>query len=344
MAYVGGKSLCSNELITILQETLDKYPSAIYLEPFCGYLHITKRLNFGKNRLVHLSDAHEDLMHLLTGIANGFEYRKNITIDNYNKVKERKPSFERGLLGFGASYCGGFFNGFVNYGFHIKGGDIRCRSEENFNHYDKIKPILQSCRLSCCSFSDWNPSGCIIYCDPPYRNTTDYGTEFDFKEFDRTVSEWSKTNIVFISEYIQPNVPGIKEILSFEKYCTLANTSNTDKRVEKLFMVGKIIPPSKINNMPVFQPRRDQQIVLEDITAESISRDCLDCIRKYFSHPKLSRARIAEYEKRFGKYDPTKIYNAYMVSKGIRQKEEKKQVLTFRGRNIMKNRKTIVYR
>lgn len=49
--------------------------------------------------------------------------------------------------------------------------------------------------------------GCIVYCDPPYRNnafTNEYFYNFDSDEFWRIAEEWSKDNYVFVSEYIAP--------------------------------------------------------------------------------------------------------------------------------------------
>lgn len=46
-------------------------------------------------------------------------------------------------------------------------------------------------------------SNAIIYCDPPYRNTTGYGVDFDFKAFDAWVLE--QTAPLFVSEYSDIN-------------------------------------------------------------------------------------------------------------------------------------------
>lgn len=344
MAYVGGKGKCPKEFIQILQNELDKNPSATYLEPFCGYLHVTKRLSFGPERKVIISDYKEDLIHLHAGIREGWEFRKFITLEDHIKARDRGPSFERGLIRFGASYCGGFFNGFMSYRFYITGGYVRNQCEEHFNHYELIKPVLKKCSIHRCSFADWKPKGCIIYCDPPYRGTTDYDTEFDYRQFDAVVSEWAKTNIVFISEYVQPDVSGIHEVFSFEKFCTIADTSNTDKRIEKLFKVGKLSSSSSLNTIPQFVPRRDPELHLEDPTPEKISEAVKDAIRKYFYHPKLSRKRIAEYEKRFGSFDPRKIHEEYMKKKGIHISHIEKPVNTFCSLRRMIKRSAVMFR
>lgn len=50
------------------------------------------------------------------------------------------------------------------------------------------------------------PNNSIVYCDPPYENTTKYKVEtFNYKLFWEWVRYISKTNIVFVSEYNAPN-------------------------------------------------------------------------------------------------------------------------------------------
>ena len=62
-----------------------------------------------------------------------------------------------------------------------------------------------------CDYSDYTPQGKLIYCDPPYQNTTGYRgdngkrNEFDHEKFWNTIREWSKTNWVFVSEYNAPS-------------------------------------------------------------------------------------------------------------------------------------------
>lgn len=81
------------------------------------------------------------------------------------------------------------------------------------------------------SFSD-----CLIYCDPPYKNTTKFtGTpEFDTDEFWEVMRKWSKNNDVYISEYETPN--DFECVLEIPTKTDIRNNKNQlDKRLEKLF-------------------------------------------------------------------------------------------------------------
>ena len=74
----------------------------------------------------------------------------------------------------------------------------------------------------------------VIYCDPPYRDTTKYATSyFDYDKFYAWCKEMTKTNIVLISEYWMPE-DGFECIWEGKLKCTLDKSSRTDK-TEKLY-------------------------------------------------------------------------------------------------------------
>jgi DNA adenine methylase len=79
-------------------------------------------------------------------------------------------------------------------------------------------------------------SGYLIYCDPPYNDTTKVGSKktFDSEEFWDTVREWSKDNVVIVSEYNAP-----KDFKCVWKRDTQISISLNNKKrsVEKLFMI-----------------------------------------------------------------------------------------------------------
>ena len=80
-----------------------------------------------------------------------------------------------------------------------------------------------------------NYQGCLIYCDPPYHGTTQYGAnkEFYYNKFWNWIREVSKNNIVLISEYSAPE--DFKCI--FEKTLTTILDKNSRKQdTEKLFL------------------------------------------------------------------------------------------------------------
>lgn len=55
-------------------------------------------------------------------------------------------------------------------------------------------------------YQEFKPQGCVIYCDPPYGDTKEYGNakEFDRPIFWQIMREWSRNNVVLISELKAP--------------------------------------------------------------------------------------------------------------------------------------------
>jgi DNA adenine methylase len=86
----------------------------------------------------------------------------------------------------------------------------------------------------------------LVYCDPPYQGTTQYGAfnGFDHELFWNTMREWSKNNTVVISEYSAPDdFICVKEINS--QMGLSSKGGNREVRVEKVFMHESIAGLSK---------------------------------------------------------------------------------------------------
>ena len=74
--------------------------------------------------------------------------------------------------------------------------------------------------------------GDVVYCDPPYENTSDYGIKFDSDSF----WEWARTRNypVYVSEYQAPE--DFVSIWNKEKRVLLNRESLTEPRTEHLFV------------------------------------------------------------------------------------------------------------
>ena len=74
--------------------------------------------------------------------------------------------------------------------------------------------------------------GDVVYCDPPYKNTKEYGIKFDSDSF----WEWARTRSypVYVSEYQAPE--DFVSIWSKEKRALLNSESPTAPRTEHLFV------------------------------------------------------------------------------------------------------------
>ncbi len=73
----------------------------------------------------------------------------------------------------------------------------------------------------------------VIYCDPPYKDTSGYGMNFDHEAF----YDWceKQTSLVLISEYWMPEDRFVC-IAEFPRTSTFSATNNSKKEIEKVFV------------------------------------------------------------------------------------------------------------
>lgn len=203
MQYMGGKSKIAKELSAVILANAKsrKY----YLEPFIGggsvFPHLAPHFEWSV-----AGDAHEDLVLMWNAlIFDGWVPPDTITEEQYAELKESDPSALRAFVGFGSSFGGKFFRGYArgdggrNYASNAKGSLNR-----------KVKPLTGASigRFRNWSYADWNPvAGTVVYCDPPYADTTKYATGgFDHTSFWLRAEEWADAGCeVFVSEYTAPD-------------------------------------------------------------------------------------------------------------------------------------------
>lgn len=180
-----------------------------------------------------LNDKHKYLIELLKAVQNGYEIPETITEEQYKYIRENKDENTAlsGFVGFGCSFGGKWFGGYA-----------RNKTETNYAFQSKkslMKDMvnLMDAEFLCMDYKDVPiPDGSVVYADPPYANTTDYGTKlkFDSDEFWEYMRKISKINTVFISEETAPD--DFECVWSKEFTRTLdVNKGNQPKKVEKLF-------------------------------------------------------------------------------------------------------------
>jgi DNA adenine methylase len=200
MAYLGGKAKGCEHILFFLN-----HPSVSnmkYVEPFVGYGHILRRVT-NKSKYI-ASDVNELLITLLKSVQKSNRYPV-ITKEQYYKLKTAKNSVRKAFAAFCYSYNGKEFGGYVGDTEKING---RNYPKERCNYYDSLRnnKIFLNTELKCMGYQQHKPTKCLIYCDPPYIQTTTYGTiNFDTNKFWNTMRQWSKNNIVLISEYKAPS-------------------------------------------------------------------------------------------------------------------------------------------
>lgn len=161
--------------------------------------------------------------------------------DTYNEVKNNKDKYEDWYVGF-VGFCATF--GAKYYGGYARAKSDKYNGEKSamaIRNLKKQAPNLKNIKFVNCGFLDLPKDKIknhVIYCDPPYRDTTKYKTEsFPYEEFYQWCRDMSVHNTVLISEY---NMPEDFECIWQKE--TKANfdsnrKSNDDKniRIEKLY-------------------------------------------------------------------------------------------------------------
>lgn len=82
------------------------------------------------------------------------------------------------------------------------------------------------------------PDNSLIYCDPPYENTTKYKTNFDHNKFWNWCRNKSKEgHLLYISEYNAPE--DFTSILNINTITNFSIENRNLPRQEKLFIINK---------------------------------------------------------------------------------------------------------
>ena len=98
---------------------------------------------------------------------------------------------------------------------------------------ENIKDVF----YDCVDYKSIDVKNAVIYCDPPYANTTKYKDDFNHNEYWNWVRKMSKNNIVLCSEY---NAPDDFDCIWSKELTTTLDKNSRSKAVEKLFMIKKV--------------------------------------------------------------------------------------------------------
>ena len=206
MKYVGGKHRIGGHIAAILARVPTHLVDG-YLEPFVGSLGVFKHMANVPYRTLIASDYHKSLILMWKGIRNDtFVPPRSVSQTLFNKLKHNTTESPlKALVGFGASFGGDYFSGFIQ---KYKGSSNRDFYKETLHSIQNMRPSIKQKNVSFVhkSYKNWNVRNYLIYCDPPYCNTTGYSTgSFDHDQFWNTMRTWSKTNYVFVSEETAPS-------------------------------------------------------------------------------------------------------------------------------------------
>jgi len=169
-------------------------------------------------------------------LQQGWTPPETLSEERYQQLKELyRQGVCNGEIGFAAYFCsfgGKFWGGYARdpksgYDF-VQGARNTCL---------KFQPDLRNIKFCCSDYEDLLrtlPSGCLIYCDPPYIGTTGYKSKFDHVRFWNIIREFSNRHDIFVSEYQAPD--DFECVWQIErKTCMNTTTGGKADRIEKLF-------------------------------------------------------------------------------------------------------------
>ena len=227
MRYFGGKARLGKQIAQRINELCGVIEN--YYEPFCGMCSVMEHIEAHHR---HGSDIQPDLILLLQAIMDGWIPPTDISEDEYNNLKISKPSALRGFVGFGCSNSGKFYGGYA------RDSTNRNYALNAYNGILKKKDRLIGSEFHYLAYTDLKVVDSVIYCDPPYNNTTGFTVgSFDTSLFWEWVRKLSVNNIVIVSEYNAPN--DFQVIWEREVKTDMNNTHNKKiPRIEKLFSLS----------------------------------------------------------------------------------------------------------
>jgi site-specific DNA-adenine methylase len=240
--YQGGKKRLGEKIsqsIRQIEEQITSGKTLPYFEPFVGMGGVLRHFSKDGTREVYACDINTDLIMMWKAIQNDWKPPLECSKEKYEELKlSNISSPERGYLGVVASWSGIFFSSYrLDYNPQNPQRDFL---GEGYRGIMNIKPDIMTVNfLDSRNYYDFEPRGMLIYCDPPYLNNkfrVKYFTGFNHDKFWQVMRNWSKNNIVVISESTAPD--DFIEIWSADS--TFTNIYKTKKYKDCLFMYKKL--------------------------------------------------------------------------------------------------------
>lgn len=235
MKYMGSKARLSKDLAPMLNALIKKFGVKTYIEPFVGGANLIEHIDCDSK---YGSDNNSYLIQMWKLLQDGWTPPSDISKEMYNDIKENKEKYEDAtvsIVGFCATYNAKWFGGYAGV-VNTKAGTTRNYYDESVRNILKQINKLKDVEFINADYTHFSTRrNALIYCDPPYEGTTQYGTskEFHYERFWDWVREMSNHNIVLISEYSAP--PDFINV--YEKQLTTTLDKNSRKTdVEKLFI------------------------------------------------------------------------------------------------------------
>lgn len=239
MVYMGSKAKYVQYIVPILQKVINDRGVSLYIEPFVGGANVIDKIKcerrIGYDRsdtlIALLCQARDDFSKVLAD-GNRELWDKGKAYVKDGVMPEDMTLAEIGAMEFFASFSsrgfpGGYANNTASHNYF----------QERRKNLEKQSPNLKGILFYPGKYYELaHVSDAVIYCDPPYANTKQYGyasqEQMDYNRFWNWVREMSRDNYVFVSEQAAPE--DFEIIWEMEAKRTNGKDNNF-KAIERLF-------------------------------------------------------------------------------------------------------------
>lgn len=241
MKYMGSKSRIKKHIIPILQDIINKNNITSFVDLFCGGCNIIDDIICYKR---YANDKSKPLIALLKHVSQNGRLLSQVSKDVYDYIRknDKNPDIYdwiKGNIGFLASYNGRYFDGgYAKSGY--ENGKLRDYYQESKKNLELQSNKLKGVIFTDFDYSEFKGKNMLVYCDIPYKNTKQYNTSKDFNhdDFWEHARNWSKNNIVVISELQAPD----DFVCIWKQEVTRSIKANDKtKSMEKLFIHNTLI-------------------------------------------------------------------------------------------------------
>lgn len=209
MQYFGGKQRIAKPLSEFLNAQMES--GQVFVDLFCGSCNVVSNIRQDVER--YANDKNKYLPTLFSQLQKGMVLPTSVSEEFYQEVKQLPDSSLENMaikafIGFGCSFAGKWWGGYA------RGGEGRDYALNAYNSTMKKMSKMRDVKFINMDYYDFIcPKGALVYCDIPYKNTTQYSAvgEFDHDKF----YSWVKDQVdcrILISEY-KRNVPAGAEII-----------------------------------------------------------------------------------------------------------------------------------
>lgn len=232
MKYLGGKFRTAESIAGYLNSV--RVPGQAYWEPFVGATWVLRRINAPHR---YASDINPYLINMWNAAINGWIPPENVSEEEYADIKNNIGDYKPELVafvGFATSWGGKWFGGYAR-----DPSSDRNYAREGSRSILRAVPRVKDVTFFVADFLEYDPpkDNMLIYCDPPYQDTTkyDFAPKFDHDKFWDRVRELSgKGHDLVVSEYQAPDDFTCVLEMSTKTDLSTADGSKDD-RTERLF-------------------------------------------------------------------------------------------------------------